>query len=229
MPETLIEIIDVKKTYTPSESVPVNALSGVTLSIERGEFVALTGASGSGKSTLLNLIGLLDNPTSGQILINGEDTRQFNEEQMTLFRLNTVGFVFQFFNLIENYTALENIMFQMELQGKSKRDTQRKALEILEYLKLTDRADLYPKNLSGGEQQRVAIGRALAKESAIILADEPTAHLDSKNSELIMEVLHHINRTFGSTIILVTHEASQADRATKKVIMKDGRIQGASA
>lgn len=227
MNETLIRIKDVKKTYAPSESAPVSALNGVTLDIKRGEFVALTGASGSGKSTLLNLIGLLDTPTSGEIIVNGKDISRFSEKESNLFRLQTVGFVFQFFNLVENYTALENIMFQLELQGKNRHDIRKKSLEILSYLNLTNRADLYPKNLSGGEQQRVAIGRALAKESDLILADEPTAHLDSKNSQMVMDVLHHVNKTFGRTIILVTHEPTQAEQADVRVIMQDGRVQKA--
>lgn len=224
MAETIIQIRDLTKTYAPTETAPVSALNGVTLDIEQGEFVALTGASGAGKSTLLNLIGLLDDPTSGEILVQGVNINHFNEKQRTLFRLQTVGFIFQFFNLIENYTAAENIAFQLELQGENKGAAEKKSLEILQYLKLADKAHLYPKNLSGGEQQRVAIGRALAKEPLILLADEPTAHLDSKNAALIMDILHHINQTFGNTIILVTHEPSQADQAHKKVIMQDGRV-----
>ncbi len=224
MSEPLIRIVDIEKTYTPSETTPVSALNGVSLDIERGEFVALTGASGSGKSTLLNLLGLLDTPTNGEIIINGQNIYSLNKEQRTDFRLHTIGFVFQFFNLIENYTASENIIFQLELQGKSTLQAKQKALEILEYLGLKDKADFYPKNLSGGEQQRVAIGRAIAKESLIILADEPTAHLDSKSSALVMNLLHQVNKKFGSTVILVTHEPNQAEAAQKKVVMQDGHI-----
>ncbi|MFZ3032375.1 MAG: ATP-binding cassette domain-containing protein, partial [Candidatus Moraniibacteriota bacterium] len=133
-------------------------------------------------------------------------------------------FVFQFFNLIDNYTALQNISFQLELQGKSPRLAKEKAQEILRYLHLEGKAHLYPQNLSGGEQQRVAIGRALAKDSPFIIADEPTAHLDSKNSELIMDLLHHVHTTFKRTIILVTHEPEQAKQADRQIVMRDGRV-----
>lgn len=224
MPQTLIRFDNVKKTYASNETAPVAALNGIDLEIYRGEFVAITGASGSGKSTLLNLLGLLDDPTSGDIWFDAKNIHALNEDEKNQFRLQVISFVFQFFNLIDNYTALENISFQLELQGKDAQSAKQKALEILRYLKLGERANLYPPDLSGGEQQRVAIGRALAKDSLVILADEPTAHLDSRNSQLVIELLRHINVAFKRTIILVTHEPAQAQQADRQIIIQDGRV-----
>lgn len=224
MPEVAISINHVTKTYASKGVSSTSALNGVDFEIFRGEFVAITGSSGSGKSTLLNLLGLLDDPSTGEILFNGHNIHTLNEKEKNTFRLQAIGFVFQFFNLIDNYTALQNISFQLELQGKPPRLAKEKGLEILRYLHLEEKAHLYPQNLSGGEQQRVAIGRALAKESPFIIADEPTAHLDSKNSELIMELLHHVHTTFKRTIILVTHEPEQAEQADRQIVMRDGRV-----
>lgn len=224
MPDILIKIRDVAKVYTSSDAAPVAALNGVNLEIYQGEFIAITGASGSGKSTLLNLLGLLDEPSSGDIEFNHQNIHMLSDQGKDLFRLKTISFVFQFFNLIDNYTAAENISFQLELQGTHHREARKKALEVLRYLHLETKADLYPQNLSGGEQQRVAIGRALAKESLVIIADEPTAHLDSKNAQIVMDILRHINTTFHRTVILVTHEPHQADQADRQIIMYDGKV-----
>lgn len=224
MPEVSIHINNVTKTYASKGVSSTNALNGVNFEIFRGEFVAITGSSGSGKSTILNLLGLLDDPTTGTILFDGKNIHQLNEKEKNTFRLQAIGFVFQFFNLIDNYTALENISFQLELQGKSSEFAKERALEILRYLHLEEKAHLYPQSLSGGEQQRVAIGRALAKDSPFIIADEPTAHLDSKNSQLIMDLLHHVHTAFKRTIILVTHEPYQAEQADRQIIIRDGRV-----
>lgn len=224
MPETLITIRGVTKKYASSEVAPVAALNGIDLEIYRGEFVAITGASGSGKSTLLHLLGLLDDPTSGEIEFNHQNIHTLSESEKNLFRLKTIGFVFQFFNLIDNYTARENISFQLELQGMDHQKARAKALEVLRYLRMEDKADLFPQNLSGGEQQRVAIGRALVKESLVIIADEPTAHLDSQNAQIIMDILRHINLTFKRTIILVTHEPNQAEQVDRQIILHDGKV-----
>ncbi|MDP2837764.1 MAG: ABC transporter ATP-binding protein [Candidatus Moranbacteria bacterium] len=224
MSETLINIRGVTKKYASSDVAPVAALNGVDLEIYRGEFVVITGASGSGKSTLLNLLGLLDDPTSGEIQFNGQNIHTLNEMEKNRFRLETISFVFQFFNLIDNYTAAENISFQLELQGMDHQEARKKAIETLRYLQLEGKADLYPQNLSGGEQQRVAIGRALAKDSLVIIADEPTAHLDSRNAQIVMDILRHINTTFKRTIILVTHEPNQAEQADRQIIIHDGRV-----
>ena len=227
--KVLVSVRDLVKIYTPKGGVPVSALGGVNLDIFSGEFVAITGHSGSGKSTLLHQIGLLDEPTSGSIFIDGKDISSFSESDRTEFRLHSLSFVFQFFNLIEHYTAVENITFQLRLQGYGTRESGAKAMDILNFLGLGKRANLLPRELSGGEQQRIAIGRALAKDSLLLIADEPTAHLDTKNAIIIMDLLKHVNKEFGKTIILVTHEPEEARQADKIVAMKDGRIISGSS
>ncbi|MBI5079162.1 ABC transporter ATP-binding protein [Candidatus Wolfebacteria bacterium] len=199
-------------------------LQGVTLDIYAGEFLAITGHSGSGKTTLLNLIGLIDKPNSGEIWIENHNTNELSEKEKENLRLKSMGFIFQFFNLIDNYTALENIVFQLQLQGYGGRPAEEKAAQILDFLGLKAMADLYPRVLSGGEQQRIAVGRAMAKDSTIILADEPTAHLDSKNSQNIISLLRDINLRFKKTIILVTHEELYAKQADRMVVLQDGRV-----
>lgn len=220
----LVSVRNLRKEYAPHGGVPVIALSGVNLDVLAGEFVVITGHSGSGKSTLLHQIGLLDEPTSGSLFIAGKDVAAFSEAMRTDFRLRSLSFVFQFFNLIEHYTALENITFQLRLQGYGMRESDAKAREILGFLGLSGRADLLPKELSGGEQQRIAIGRALAKDSLLLIADEPTAHLDSKNAEIIIDLLKHVNKEFGKTIVLVTHEPEEARQADRIVELRDGKI-----
>jgi len=222
--QPIVSIRGVTKEYYPGKGIVIPALNSVDLDIAAGEFIAITGHSGSGKSTLLNLIGLIDTLTAGEIHINNHGIHTFSEAERVEFRLRFISIVFQFFNLIDNYTALENISFQLRLQGYSKEEATRKAMETLVFLGLENRANLFPKELSGGEQQRIAIGRAIAKDSMILLADEPTAHLDSNNSEHILSLLHHVNQTLGKTIILVTHEESEAERASKNIVMRDGKI-----
>ena len=222
--EVLVSIRDVFKEYHMSKKLTIPALNGVSFDIFQGEFLAITGHSGSGKSTMLNILGLLDDPTRGEIYIKGHEVHTFSEKQRVSFRLKQLSFVFQFFNLIENYTAFENISFQLQLQGYSGKEAKIKTQEIIDFLNLTDRANFFPHELSGGEQQRVAIGRALAKDSLFILADEPTAHLDSKNGEAIIKLLHEINKKFKRTVILVTHEEEEARHADRNIIMSDGRV-----
>ncbi len=214
----------VHKEYRVSREVVVPALNGVSFDVHRGEFLAITGPSGSGKSTLLNILGILDEPTSGEIFFDGHEVHTFSEKERVAFRLKSISFVFQFFNLIENYTALENIMFQLQLQRYGFRESKKKAEEIIDFLGLKERSSFFPHELSGGEQQRVAIGRALAKDSLLLLADEPTAHLDSKNGELIIRLLHDINRSFGKTVVLVTHEKEEAQFADRDVVFRDGKV-----
>ncbi len=208
-----------------SKTLTIPALNGIDLDIFKGEFLAITGHSGSGKSTLLNLIGILDNPTSGEIYFAGHEVHNLSEKQKVELRLNAISFVFQFFNLIDNYTAAENINFQLLLQGCPGREAKRKTEEIIDFLGLNDRAGSFPHELSGGEQQRVAIGRALAKDSLVILADEPTAHLDSANSVSTIRLLHDINKKFGRTVVLVTHEEGEANHADRNVMMRDGKVE----
>ena len=224
LPQHLVTFSHVSRTYVQSKSVAIHAIRDVSFSVGEGEFIAITGHSGSGKSTLLNLIGLIDTPSEGSVIIGGKDIKHMNEHERTIFRLSSVGFVFQFFNLIDTFTALENIIFQLRLQEYSAKEAAKKAGDILGYLDLTDRAHLYPRELSGGEQQRVAIGRAIAKDSTLILADEPTAHLDTKNAKAIMELLRRVNNEYKRTIIVVTHEPEEAKVADREVVLQDGCI-----
>lgn len=220
----LLELKDVKKIYYPGEKNENIALKGISFSVNEGEFVALTGQSGSGKSSLLNILGLLDMPSTGIINIHGQDVTLISSEDRADLRLKVISFVFQFFNLINNLTALENIMLPLQLQGKSFKEASEIGMRTLTSLDLAHSADVLARDLSGGEQQRVAIGRALCKESAIILADEPTAHLDSVRSQEVMDLLLKINKEYGRTIILVTHEREQARQAGRCLVIKDGLI-----
>lgn len=223
--DVLIRIRNVSKIYQPSPAVTVTALQNINLDVYTGEFLAVTGQSGSGKSTLLNLLALIDDVTSGSIEVAGTDLTHLDESEQTTYRLRTVSMIFQFFNLIENYTALENIIFQLLLQGISFRVANRKAEEMLQYLDLLEKKDAYPKDLSGGQQQRVAVGRALAKDSQFILADEPTAHLDAENSQAMIKLLRDINQQFKRTIILVSHEQTHTRQADRVITLKDGVIE----
>lgn len=220
----LLELKNVTKVYYPGEKNENMALKGISFVVNEGEFVALTGQSGSGKSSLLNILGLLDVPTSGELNIHGEDVTLIKSEERAVLRLKVISFVFQFFNLINNLTALENIMLPLQLQGKSFKEASEIGMRTLTSLDLAHSADVLARDLSGGEQQRVAIGRALCKESAIILADEPTAHLDSVRSQEVMDLLLKINKEYGRTIILVTHEREQAEQAGRCLVIKDGLI-----
>ena len=220
----LLRVEHVVRTFHQGRSNMIEALRGVSFQIERGEFLAITGQSGSGKSTLLNIIGLIDQPTSGSIFVRGEDVTSLRGTKRSVFQLSFVSFVFQFFNLIDNYTALENIMFPLRLQGQSASSSRKKAEEVLEFLGLSERKDQYASDLSGGEQQRVAIGRALAKDSEIILADEPTAHLDSVRAMEVIELLRNVNRTYGRTVIMVTHDREQAEGADRNITLRDGMV-----
>src|SRR3989344_2779740 len=216
----MIAINDLTKVYESEDNSQI-VLKNINLEIHEGEFVAITGHSGAGKTSLLNLIGLLDNPTSGKIFVDGNNICDFSERKKVKFRLKTVSYIFQFFNLINNFNVLENIAFQLKIQGYSHRKALAKSMEIIDFLGMKERAYYYPHRLSGGEQQRVAIGRALAKDSSIILADEPTAYLDAKNGQAVMELFKDINKKFGKTIILVTHEQDFANQAGRVVLMSD--------
>lgn len=222
--QVLFQIRGLTREYQFEGRIPVAALNSIDLDIFQGEFIAITGHSGSGKSTLLNMIGLLDEPSRGTLLFRGKNVSLLSEGERTELRLRSLGFIFQFFNLIESYTAEENIIFQLRLQGHDKATAKRKTEEVFAFLGLQHRAHLLPRQLSGGEQQRIAIGRAVAKDSVIILADEPTAHLDTENSHNVMDLLAQVNARYGKTIVLVTHEPDEAAQATRQIYMKDGRI-----
>jgi putative ABC transport system ATP-binding protein len=219
----MIEIDDVVKIFD-TESGKQIILDGITLNVHKGELVAITGRSGAGKSTLLNLIGLLDKANSGRIIVNGSNILSFNEKQKVNYRLKTISYIFQFFNLMENYNVLENIAFPLELQGYGKKEAIKRSKDIVDFLNMGHRAYHYPRKLSGGEQQRVAIGRALAKDSLIILADEPTAHLDYENGLAVIDLLKEINVKFGKTMILVTHEKDYTKDADTVVVLSDGKM-----
>jgi putative ABC transport system ATP-binding protein len=220
----VLETERLQKIYLMGK-VKVTALSDVTLKVARGEFIAIMGPSGSGKSTLLNLLGLLDRPTSGSLFIKGKDTSKIRDNEKAEFRLRTLGFVFQFFNLIPELTALENVMFPMML-AKRKEDLKRKAGDILRDVGLAERLHGHlPTELSGGEQQRVAIARSLANNPAIIFLDEPTGNLDVGSSLEISGLLRRINEERVQTILMVTHEHHVSRAARKIVHLEDGSIR----
>lgn len=224
MAEKIIELKEATKYYEMGENL-VKALNGMDISISQGEFIAIMGPSGSGKSTSMNLVGSLDLPTSGKIYLDGKDISFLEESELAQIRGRKIGFIFQNFNLIPNFTAKENIMLPMMFQELDEEERERKTRELLNLVDLSDREDHYPTQLSGGEQQRVAIARALANDPEVILADEPTGNLDTKTGESIMHFLEDLNKR-GKTIILVTHDSSLAQKYTKKIFsLVDGKIQ----
>src|SRR5437773_11533389 len=220
----IAQVIDLVKNYY-LETVVVPALRGVTLTFEEGEFVALMGPSGSGKSTLLNLLGCLDRPTSGQYYLGEEDVAQLDDDQLSEVRSKYLGFIFQSYNLLPQYTVVENIEIPLLYQGcKLSPATRARCIQLADLVGLGDRLDHRPMQLSGGQQQRVAIARALVNDPHIILADEPTGNLDSRTSNEIMHLLSELNRS-GKTIIMVTHENDIAAWAKRVVRMRDGLIE----
>ena len=204
--------------------VPVKALDGVELSIEKLEFTAIIGPSGSGKTTLLNIIGGLDQPTTGSIEIDGTDISTLKESQLVDFRLHHIGFVFQAYNLIPVLTARENVEFVMLLQNVVKEEREKRSIELLEAVGLRDRMDSRPSELSGGQQQRVAVARALASYPAFVLADEPTANLDSQAAFSLLELMEQLNRKYGMTFVFATHDSRVIQRAHRVVTIQDGKI-----
>lgn len=213
----------VRKTYQMGQ-VLVEALASVDLKIERGEFIVILGPSGSGKTTMLNLLGGLDTPSSGQIVIDGIDISTYDESQLTLFRRKKIGFIFQFFNLIPTLTAKENVDFALELAVRDGERTGRSAKHLLAMVGLEERADHFPYQLSGGEQQRVAVARALAKDPALVLGDEPTGNLDFETGKLVLKALKELNAQEGKTFIIVTHNAVIGEVADRVLFLRDGRI-----
>jgi putative ABC transport system ATP-binding protein len=204
--------------------VETHALRGVDLSIEEGEFTALVGPSGSGKTTLLQLIGCLDLPTSGHVYINGKDVSRLNRNQRADMRRGTIGFIFQFFALIPTLTAYENVELPLLLNGHSPSKRRERVMQLLDAVDLSDRAHHRPDQLSGGEQQRVAIGRALAASPALILADEPTANLDTPNGKQVMDIMTRLNQETGVTFVFATHDPRVIEYARRVVTLRDGLI-----
>jgi putative ABC transport system ATP-binding protein len=220
----MIRCIDVRKGYRQGES-EITALDGVSLDIARGEFAVIMGPSGSGKSTLLHLIGGLDRPTSGELLVDQRLVGQMADDQVTLFRRTKVGFVFQFFNLLPTLTALENVALPLVLDGRSKEETEQRAETLLAKVGLEKRQDHLPEEMSGGEIQRVAVARALAFDPPILLADEPTGNLDSKTGESILSLLRQINHENGCTIVMVTHSQEAAGYGNRTIFFRDGKVE----
>lgn len=219
----IIELIDVHKVYK-TEFYEVHALNGITMEVKKGEFVAIMGPSGSGKSTLLHLIGCLDKPTRGEVIINGIETSRLSDKELTRLRRDSIGFIFQQYNLVPTLTALENVELPMIFKGVPKEERRRKAMELLRQVGIDEVADRKPNEISGGQQQRVAIARALANSPAILLCDEPTGNLDSKTGRQVMDIIKKMNKEHGVTVILVTHDLSLADYAERIVRLRDGKI-----
>ncbi|PKN90836.1 MAG: lipoprotein-releasing system ATP-binding protein LolD [Chloroflexi bacterium HGW-Chloroflexi-6] len=217
------KIENVTRVYKIGE-VETKALGGVSLTIENGEFTALVGPSGSGKTTLLQMIGCLDQPTSGSVWVNGHDVTRLNRNQRADMRKGHIGFIFQFFALIPTLTAYENIEMPLLLNGHSPAERKARVLELLEAVDLKDRANNRPDQLSGGQQQRVAIARALATKPALILADEPTANLDTVNGEQVMEIMTRLNKETGVTFVFATHDPRVIKYARRVVTLRDGLI-----
>lgn len=218
----IIEIKDVIKTYTLGGE-PLNALNGVTLNIEEGEYVAIMGQSGSGKSTLMNIIGCLDKLSSGEYILNGKPVQDCSEDELAVVRNTTIGFVFQQFNLLPRMTALNNVMLPLTYAGMGKEQRQERAEHVLTLVGLKDRLHHRPNQLSGGQQQRVSIARALSNEPKILLADEPTGNLDSNMAKEIMILIDKLVLE-GMTVILVTHDAETANHAKRIIRIKDGQV-----
>lgn len=219
----LIELSGIRKTYVLGE-IRVEALRGISLAIEAGEFVAIMGPSGSGKSTLMNILGCLDIPTEGVYRLNGSDVSRLDRDELAVIRNRNIGFVFQGFNLLPRTSALENVELPMLYKGLPRQERRRRAAEALERVGLGGRGHHQPHQLSGGQQQRVAIARALVNESPLLLADEPTGNLDSKTSVEIMDVLTGLNRSAGITIVLVTHEPDIARFSRRLIQVRDGLV-----
>ena len=219
----VIEIKDLVKIYT-NTAMEVRAVDNVNLTIEKGEFTAIVGPSGSGKTTLLNMIGGLDQATSGQILVDGIDIATLNAKQLVDFRLHNIGFVFQSYNLIPVFSASENVSFIMEMQGLDKATIQSRTAEILTEVGLGDRMESRPNQMSGGQQQRVAVARAMASRPKFIIADEPTANLDSKTTEKLLEIMQELNEKENITFLFSTHDQRVVNKARRIIVLEDGKI-----
>ncbi|MGQ7870714.1 ABC transporter ATP-binding protein [Sunxiuqinia sp. sy24] len=220
---TIITINNLFKTYKDSE-IEVHAVNGIDLSIDEGEFTAIVGPSGSGKTTLLNMLGGLDQPSSGTIRIDQTELAQLKSSQLIDFRMKNIGFVFQSYNLIPVLTAKENVEFVMHLQGRPKKEREERTMQLLEAVGLKGRENSRPAKLSGGQQQRVAVARALASKPKFVLADEPTANLDSKSTENLLNIMEELNKQEKITFIFSTHDQRVVNKAHRVITLEDGKI-----
>jgi putative ABC transport system ATP-binding protein len=225
MPKTVVELIDICKTYDTGAAA-FEALHKINLVIEEGEFLAIIGPSGSGKSTLMHILGCLDTPTSGRMLLEGKDISRMSANELSAVRNKRIGFVFQTFNLLPRFNILQNVELPMVYGGVSPFERKRRAMDILKMVGLDDRWNHLPQELSGGQRQRAAIARALIMNPAMVFADEPTGNLDTKTGAQIMELFKELNKA-GHTIILVTHDKDIAAQTKRQIEIRDGRIQGA--
>ena len=215
----MIKAINIQKSYSD-----LSVLKGVNLEVKEGEVISIVGASGAGKTTLLQILGTLDETDSGELSINQQEVCKLKDKELSSFRNQTIGFVFQFHNLLAEFTALENICLPAFIAGTSKKQAEKRAKELLELLNLSNRINHKPNELSGGEQQRVAVARALINSPAVVLADEPSGNLDSQNADELHKLFFQLNKELGQTFIIVTHNQKLADMAHRKLVMKDGVI-----
>ena len=222
-PGSMIHVFDLTKVYHMGE-VEVHALDGITMKVDKGEFVSVMGPSGSGKTTLLNMIGALDNPTDGAVFVNGVNVAHMNDKQQTNLRLRSIGFIFQFYNLVPVLTAYENVELPLIFANVPEEIRKEKATKFLKLVDLEDRMGHLPDELSGGEQQRVAVARALSNEPALLIADEPTGELDTKKGKEIINLLHDLNKELNQTILMVTHDPEVGRLADRLLKMRDGKI-----
>ena len=223
--EPIFKLDNVCKYYTMDGDVMTKAVCGINLTVRKGEYIAIIGPSGSGKSTLMHLMGCLDSPTEGKVLIGGVDVSKMGGDELARVRREKLGFIFQAYNLITTLDAVENVALPLRLAGKGKREAERKARALLEMVGLSDRLHHRPNQLSGGQQQRVAIARALINDPEVILADEPTGNLDSKSGEEIVKLIESLNKKMGKTVVVVTHHLGLAKRAKRRIYIIDGRIE----
>jgi putative ABC transport system ATP-binding protein len=221
----VIELKNIEKVYNIGMPNELKVLDNIDLKIEKGEMIVIFGPSGSGKSTLLHIIGCLDRPTNGKLYIDGEDISKFSDDKLALIRRKKMGFIFQQFNLINSFTALENVELPMKIANVNKKESKKRAEELLKSVNLEKRMDHFPNQLSGGEMQRVAIARALVNDPSVILADEPTGNLDSKNGKEIVQIMCKLHKK-GYTFVIVTHDPKVAICAERKISLKDGKIVG---
>ena len=226
--KTVIDAHNISKVYNP-KTIPVYAVNNVHLHLEKGEFTALVGPSGSGKTTLLNMIGGLDKPDEGSVIINGKDITKLSSNELINFRLRNIGFVFQSFNLIPVLTAKENVEFILLLQGIKKNARDERVTQLFKQIGLEDKLDVRPGKLSGGQQQRVAVARALASKPQFVLADEPTANLDSKSASNLLDIMTKLNKEEGITFLFSTHDQRVIERAKRVITLVDGRITNDTA